>query len=187
MRRFSIANLLGLVAVIALGFAAVRSASDFWLGATFLLTIGLLCAGVLGAVVERGHGVWWLGFAVFGWVYFALGFEPSLSRLTAMPSSSLARQVFSASNRFSGQVSAGSTSLANLRIGPDGRPIGPDGRPIGLTMQEYAQRYGNAAEIGRWLMVLAFARIGAAVSCLFTKGLGPWRRRGGEASAPVSA
>ena len=47
--RFSIAGLLGVVLVAAVGMAALRYASEAWAGAMFLLTCGVLALAVVGA------------------------------------------------------------------------------------------------------------------------------------------
>jgi hypothetical protein len=153
--RFSLAGVLWFVAFVAFGIAAVRSSSGFWVGATFLVTLGLLCASVLGAVVERRQGgVWWLGFALFGWSYFVALLIPPLAETARMPSRSLAPQMLAASN-----------------FSPPTTP------PYNAPLQHYLHTHeANAVLIGQWYLVLIFARVGATVSCVFTKGL-PWRRR----------
>ena len=52
--RFPIAALMGAVVVVALGLAALRNASDLWAGATFLVTCGVLCLAIVGAVCRTG-------------------------------------------------------------------------------------------------------------------------------------
>jgi hypothetical protein len=73
--RFSIAGLMGLVLVAAIGLAALRTGSEAWAGVMLLLTCGVLALAVVGvfcgAPSERS---WWLGFALFGWGYLALAF-----------------------------------------------------------------------------------------------------------------
>jgi hypothetical protein len=167
MGRFSLASVLWIVALIALGFAALRDASNFWLGATFVVTLGLLCASVLGAVIERNRGgSWWLGFAVFGWAYLVAGLIPPFDKTARVPSRWVAQQVFVASHR-----------------NPFTAPMG-GGNPVGLTQQAYGMRIINVAQIGHWIFVLIFARAGATVSCLFTKGL-PWRKRPASDPTPI--
>ena len=74
--RFSIAALMAVVVVAALGLAALRDASELRAGATFLLTCGVLCVAIVGAVCRTGtERAWWLGFALFGWGYMLLAFR----------------------------------------------------------------------------------------------------------------
>ena len=47
-RRFTIAGLMGLVVVVAVGVAALRFASELWSGILLMLTLGMLGAAVLG-------------------------------------------------------------------------------------------------------------------------------------------
>jgi hypothetical protein len=192
MRQFSLAGTLWLVAFVALGFAAVRNASNLWLGATFIATLGLLCASVLGAVLERSRGgVWWLGFALFGWAYFVAGLIPGLADTARMPSRALANWVTFASSPVPTAAPGGVPGMnaPNLRIGPDGRPVPP--APMGAAragsdwLSYYRMHSEHLKSISGNLFVLLFARAGATVSCIFTKGL-PWRRRPTSNPAPDS-
>jgi hypothetical protein len=88
--RFSIARLMGVVLLVALGLAALRDSSEIWAGVLLLLTSGILALAVVGAACRRGADrAWWLGFAVFGWGYLALAFwgaysSPSLPTMTLL-------------------------------------------------------------------------------------------------------
>lgn len=73
--RVSISGVLILVAILAVGFAALRQASGYWAATMVTLTLGILLASVLGAVMGR-HRSAWLGFAVFGWSYFGIALGP---------------------------------------------------------------------------------------------------------------
>jgi hypothetical protein len=187
MGRFSLGSSLWFVAFVALGFAAVRNASQFWVGATFLATFGLLCTSALGAVLARPPGrAWWLGFALFGWGYLAADLVPEHREAARLPSLTLAREIFRASNPLPSARTGLNAPVPT--IGLDGRPVRAPmgtGKVAGLNFQEYTARYEfNVGRIGHWLFVLLFARAGATVSCLFTKDL-PWRRR--PAHDPVPA
>lgn len=192
MVRISMARALWVVAGVAVGIAAIRSSNDFWLGATFLLTVGLLCSATLGAMVDRGRDSRWLGFAIFGWAYFLLGLVPGLSNPAGLPVRDLSRQIFEITNpdpsnvvrivpigpdgRPIGLGPASPLNVQNMQIGPDGWPIWPGPANPWLNVQSYQHRRANSEVIGRWLLVLAFARAGAAISGLYTQGP-PWRRR----------
>jgi hypothetical protein len=75
--RFSIAGLMGLVVVVAVGAAALRFASELWASVLLMLTLGVLGAAVL-ACHERTekNRAWWRGFALFGWGYVLLAMGP---------------------------------------------------------------------------------------------------------------
>jgi hypothetical protein len=75
MRRFTILSLMGLVLVLALAIAALRNANDYWAGGLLLAAPMLLCIALVGASCgQRRSRDRRLGFAVFGWAYFALAF-----------------------------------------------------------------------------------------------------------------
>ena len=80
--RFSLLGLAGLVALIALGCTSLVYASRLsgvvW-SATFLLLVFATLAAVLRT---QPHRSWWLGFALFGWMYLLTMVGP-LSGLSA--------------------------------------------------------------------------------------------------------
>ena len=68
--RLTIAGMLWAVAVAGFWLASLRSASVLWTTLTATMTLAALLTGVLASVVTRGRGrAFWLGFALFGWVY----------------------------------------------------------------------------------------------------------------------
>jgi hypothetical protein len=66
--RFTVANVLVLIGVLAAGLAAMRDGSDLAAQTVFTLTLASLFVGLLGAIVCRGSAAW-AGFALFGWGY----------------------------------------------------------------------------------------------------------------------
>lgn len=75
--RVSIAGLMGLVVLVSIAFAALRNPTTLWASIIFTLTVGLLSAAIVGAILGRGSPrATWIGFAVFGWVYMAFSFGP---------------------------------------------------------------------------------------------------------------
>ncbi|MDB5353412.1 MAG: hypothetical protein JWN86_4659 [Planctomycetota bacterium] len=71
--RISIASLLIVVVVVAMGLAALRAASYPWAGAFTSLTYFALLASWLGIAFGRGRRrVFWTGFALLGWGYVVL-------------------------------------------------------------------------------------------------------------------
>jgi hypothetical protein len=83
--RFNIASMLGAISFVAVGFAALREATDQWDGALFSLTLGLLLSAVLLAVHRtEARRAFWIGFALFGWGYLSLSLISSIeARLTS--------------------------------------------------------------------------------------------------------
>jgi hypothetical protein len=73
----SVQALMVCILVLALAIAALRSASSSWVSAMFSMTLGLLLTAVLGVVYRHGsRRAFWLGFALFGWVYWLMSFGP---------------------------------------------------------------------------------------------------------------
>jgi hypothetical protein len=64
--------LMGFVAVLALGLAAMKVASEGMMKASMTIGLVILLVGTLGAAVRRS-GVW-IGFALFGWTYALVAF-----------------------------------------------------------------------------------------------------------------
>ncbi len=81
--RFTIASLLIVVLLAAVGFAALREANESWDSGLFSLTLGVLLISILLAVhCAESRRAFWVGFAVFGWTYLGLCLVPSIdSRL----------------------------------------------------------------------------------------------------------
>lgn len=74
--RISIRAIMALVIFMALGSAALRSASPLWASAIFTLTLGVLATAVLGALFSRPSRPFWTRFALFGLGYLMLVFGP---------------------------------------------------------------------------------------------------------------
>jgi hypothetical protein len=73
----SIAGLMALVGVVALGVFGLREGTEVWASATFMATAVLLLGAVLNVLHGRGaRRATWGGFALFGWAYLAWSFCP---------------------------------------------------------------------------------------------------------------
>jgi hypothetical protein len=71
--RFTLLGALGVVLFVALALAAVTSGTVAWVSAVSLVVLTWLCVAVTGALLRRGEArAFWIGFAVFGWVYMLL-------------------------------------------------------------------------------------------------------------------
>jgi hypothetical protein len=81
--RFTIATLLVVVVVFAVGIAALRESNEIWDSGLFSLTFGVLLISILlGVHRTESRRAFWLGFAIFGCGYLALSLAPSIeSRL----------------------------------------------------------------------------------------------------------
>jgi hypothetical protein len=76
MRRFhgSIAGLMAIMVPIALGLAALHEATQVWVNLVFNLVVAALLTATYEAKRHKGvAGLWWAGFASFGWAHLVLG------------------------------------------------------------------------------------------------------------------
>jgi hypothetical protein len=75
--RYSIGTLLLMVLFAGVAFAPLKSPSELWASALFTLAVAFLLVAVLLAVHRRVRArAYWLGFALFGWVYLILNLVP---------------------------------------------------------------------------------------------------------------
>ncbi len=75
--RVSIATMLGLVGLLAVGFAALRVSSRLWATACFSAALLALVVSVAGIIYRSGRRrAYWSGFALFGWSYLLIAFGP---------------------------------------------------------------------------------------------------------------
>jgi hypothetical protein len=84
--RASIAGLMWVVLVVALGLAALKSGTDQWSSAIFLLTCAAMALGIVGIVCDAPVARrWWVGFTVFGLGYLFLAFWFRFERFELPP------------------------------------------------------------------------------------------------------
>ncbi len=74
--KFSLATLLFLVLLAAVGCAALINANETWRQSMVTLAVSAVLIATLGAAVNRSRA-FALGFAVAGWIYFVLVFVPA--------------------------------------------------------------------------------------------------------------
>jgi hypothetical protein len=65
----TILGLMGVIAFVAVGLAALRTNNELWAAVILALTVSALCTASLVAIYRRGA---WAGFAVFGWAQFLI-------------------------------------------------------------------------------------------------------------------
>ncbi|MDR3632403.1 MAG: hypothetical protein P4L84_01125 [Isosphaeraceae bacterium] len=78
MRRFSVAQVMGIIGALGLGCAALRSGAEVWFQWAYFLTLATLSITLLGALIGTPPRGAWLGFTLFGWGYFVLIFVPAV-------------------------------------------------------------------------------------------------------------
>jgi hypothetical protein len=77
--RFNIASLVVVILVVGVSFAALKEANDPWDSGIFTVSIGVLLTTVVLGIHRNGaKRAFWIGFALFGWIYLALTFFPSI-------------------------------------------------------------------------------------------------------------
>jgi hypothetical protein len=122
-RRFSIAGLMAIVLMFALSLAALRSQSAACAGGVYLLTYAVILLAIVGAVCRTGsERAWWLGFALFGIVYFqwtwSLGFRMTTLPTTTLPTTMLLDLIRpDGVSPYSDFAAAGGTSLYYWLVG----------------------------------------------------------------------
>jgi hypothetical protein len=78
--RFSITSFLVVTTLLAFGLSAYVAQTEWMGNLTYTLFLSLLCLAAAGAMFVRGSQQrFWIGFAVFGWCYWFVGFDASVT------------------------------------------------------------------------------------------------------------
>jgi hypothetical protein len=166
--RLTLAGLMGVVLFFALGFAALRGASELAASATFTFALALMSAAILGVVACRGRSrIACLGFAVFGWAYLITGFQ----LFTSSPAAPRLLPVVILDLLFGSIHPLGQVSLPP-GMAPERRPL----RDAVITAQ------GRYLEAGQSLGAIAFAAVGAVTGYALAS-----RRKSSEERKPREA
>lgn len=165
--RFSLAGLMGIVAVIALGCVGLVSASTFWTSAAATIALGLLLGAVLGAVLLRGaEQAFLLGFALFGIIYLLLvdwdWFGGQLGHDLTAGLSDVADSI----------IPFPRVATAPMIASSPARPSPAE--PIAA----HSVKIGNFVQIGRMTLALFFALVGGIAGRLL------FSRRHGQEPSP---
>lgn len=174
--RVSIAGLLGLTLVLALGIASLRFATVVWTAAATTVTLAVLLGAILGALYQRDAArAFCVGFSLFGWVYFIL---VGWSWIGGQVGTDLSRGL----SDLAEVVHPPLTRTFNASTMPNGASTLPGRiRPLVTPDIEASQQYyikvGNFLQIGRLLLTLAFAYLGGGLGWLVSR----WGRTGSVA------
>ena len=177
--RFSIAGVMVVVLLLAVGFAGLRTASAIWASAVFTLTVTLLAGAMLGAVACRGPSrIAWLGFGVFGWTYLLATFWlwPGPNGVSAPPF--LTKALLD-----SFQPSLRTAGVITLDPGPTGE-MSTEPPPMPMSPRRFAGRIVNLLHyrrIGHTLAAIVFGLLGALLGTLFSA-----RSETAEEQRPIS-
>jgi hypothetical protein len=152
--RFSMAALMGLVALVAIGLAALKSANQLWVGLTTTIVLGVLLFAILGFIHSTGPmRRFWSGFAVFGWGYLVFIYAPWFNNNVGayLPTQYLLQSLYSTM----AQVHAPPPGLDNISVWlkPDGK-FWVDGHEAADDSQ-LIQLFGNAVHQKKlsWLVI----------------------------------
>ncbi len=173
--RFNIASLLGVVLVLGIGFAALRESSDLWESSIFSITLVVLLISIMFAIHRtETRRAFWIGFAVFGWIYLALTLVPSIeSRL--ITTEGLAYLDSGVQDAFSNNIQAGGTLSGSLKEHTIRAPfqgiILKSRKQDGSLTSYYSALFGggsgktgNFVGIGHSLFTLLMGLLGAQLS-----------------------
>jgi hypothetical protein len=156
--RISLAGMLGVVAVIAIGLASLVSATVFWTSAASTVTLAVLLGALVGTMLLRGpERAYAVGFATFGWAYLLL---VNWSWIGA---------------QFGHDLTGGLGDLAESLFPTEPEPpsAAPGRAPTtaSLTWMEHSLqrniKIGNFVQIFRLTMTLLFALLGGFVALGF--------------------
>jgi hypothetical protein len=150
--RISIASLLGIVAVIAIGLAGMLSASSVWTTAAATVTLALLLTALLASVLLDGTDrAFWAGFALFGWSYLLLVNWDWVG------------------GQFGHDLTSGLSDIAEAIFDDAPPAAGPFQAPV--SSPQYLQwarmrqiKLGNFVQIGRMCLSLVFGLLGGSIA-----------------------
>jgi hypothetical protein len=180
--RISLAGALGIVAVIAMGLAGMRSASSLWTTAAATVTLALLLSAAVAARLLDGlDRTFWAGFALFGWSYLLLvnwdWIGGQFGHDLTAGLSDVAEAIFAKA-----EVPAPSEPLAatfsartppNLPVQPGQGAANPPSATgfVVVSQAEYLElararqiKLGNFVQIGRMFLALIFGLAGGLIA-----------------------
>jgi hypothetical protein len=158
--RVTIAQLILVVVIAAIGFAAIRSGSPAWSGALFSITLFAMICSLLGIALGRGtRRVYWSGFATLGWSYLLLIYVPWLHENVGQYL--LAPNLFEQLEVLLQATQTGGGGLQSVPLGA-----------LGATAT--AGGFGGAAGVPG---LTDFVRIGTSMEALLWAFLGGWAAR----------
>lgn len=155
MLRLSLSGLMGLVAVSAIGLAAMKAGSAAASGVATGIMVTSLAVASLGAMVRTSPAAPWRGFAVFGGAYFIVTFlRPDLGweERSPMPAGALVARASDLLHPIPERpdVLAGSVT-PRIRLDEQGNPViyprsSPTSAPVSERELEEARRYYDARD-----------------------------------------
>ncbi|MHB1557176.1 MAG: hypothetical protein ACYC61_06835 [Isosphaeraceae bacterium] len=82
--RFSIRGMMIVVLLLAMAFAGLRTPTRLWANVWYSMALFGIAIAIPLAVAERdGRRLFWIGFAVCGWVYYLVALAPWIEEQTS--------------------------------------------------------------------------------------------------------
>ncbi|MBX6315466.1 MAG: hypothetical protein IRY99_21525 [Isosphaeraceae bacterium] len=146
-RRISIAGLLGIVAVVGLGLAALRVASPVWTGAIAVLTMALWLTALLGLISLRGPTrAFCVGFLLWCWASLLLDALPWFGEPAGPHLRTLSAEIASRAHPMPAEIPSIGGPFAHVSLGIltdfGGMPGAGYGAPGGYGGMPGAADYG---------------------------------------------
>ncbi|MDB5351543.1 MAG: hypothetical protein JWN86_2790 [Planctomycetota bacterium] len=188
MRGWTLARFLAAIALLAVGFAAIRDASDTKASVALVLTYGLLVLASLAALISRFRDGASLGYAIVGWAVFlpifvlakadqplptAWAVERMVAGILPTPKPPTGVGLYRWGPAWGGQdsienpipdgmVSLGPNGMSGLGAVYNG--IRPRRDPaFEQAIRAYNIQFGHAVFIGSCLVCFCFATLGAVI------------------------
>jgi hypothetical protein len=166
MRRVTILGLMIVVLACGVGTAALNAATAVWDSIVFSATLLILTFSILLAV--HGRGGFWLGFALFGWVYLVASLIPSVeSRL--LTTRAIVYLDARTANRQSLPVTVAFTNEGRPLLGWDEDTVRIWDTASGKPVLRPSGSIANFRRIGHSLFALLAGLLGAFIARRFEK------------------
>jgi hypothetical protein len=187
--RISLAALMAIIGVIALGLAGMVSASRFWTASAATVTLALLLAAILSARLSDGtERPISAGFALFGWTYLLLvnwdwvggQFGHDLTAGLNEVAEAIFPEVRAPVIPTSPAASLPGQIIQNMTVRPAQTPaeLTPVPSPTSPVVNQFdylelvhrrQTKIGNFVQIGRMLLSLLFALVGGFLGRLLAQ------------------
>ena len=171
--KFSLATLLLLVLLAAVGCAALVNASDIWRQTMVTVSVALVSISTLIAVTDRSRA-FGLGFAVAGWIYLLLAFAPVLGLRDDLLMDKAVAWLFKVVHQEEAPVQ---NVVESIVASTTGRYTFRSGAgPLRLwsvttgNASNASVKFANFADIGHALWILVVACLGGAMTSLLARG-----------------
>ncbi len=167
--RITIAHIILVVLVVAVGLAAIRSGSAAWAGAMFSITFFAMICSFLGVALGRGmRRIYWSGFAILGWSYLLLIYVPWLDGKVGR--FFLAPNLFAYLEEVLHSDSQGGAGMQSLPLGILGATATAGGFDGGVIGRSGVQNLSDFVRIGLMMEALLWAFLGGWAACYFASG-----------------